>query len=110
LGQNKVSKVVNHTEHSLFLTSILIGSDFWNTLSADEQAIISEAAIEAARYERSISIDDIIATQTRCEQDGIQIIRMSSEEQVRFADATKGVYVKYADYFSKGLVEQIQQK
>ena len=108
LGHNKVSKVINHTEHSLFLTSILVGTDFWNTLSPELQSVVSEAAKIAAKYERAISISDVASTQERCEEDGINVIRMSTEEQARFATATKVVYDKFADYFTPGLVERIQ--
>ena len=109
LGHNKVSKVINHTEHSLFLTSILIGTDFWNSLSEELQSVIADAAQVAARYERSISIDDVLATQARAEQDGIQVLKMSKEEQARFADETKVVYDKFQDYFTAGLVDKIKK-
>jgi TRAP-type C4-dicarboxylate transport system substrate-binding protein len=109
LGHDKVSKVINHTEHSLFLTSILIGTDFWNTLSPELQQVVSESAKEAARYERSISIDDVLATQSRAEQDGIKVLKMSKEEQVRFAAETKVVYDKFQDYFTAGLVDKIKK-
>jgi TRAP-type C4-dicarboxylate transport system substrate-binding protein len=110
LGHNKVSKVINHTEHSLFLTSILIGTDFWNTLSAELQAVVAESAKVAARYERVISIDDVAKTQARAEADGIEVIKMSKEEQARFAAETKVVYDKFQDYFTAGLVQSIQSK
>ena len=110
LGQNRVSKVVNHTEHSLFLTTILVGTDFWNTLSSELQAIINDAALVAARHERELSIKDVELVQQRCEADGIEVVRMSAGEQVRFAEATKVVYDKYHDYFSAGLVEQIRKQ
>jgi hypothetical protein len=35
---------------------------------------------------------------------------MSSEEQARFAEATKVVYSKFENYFSAGLVSKIQSK
>jgi len=108
LGHDKVSKVINHTEHSLFLTSILIGTDFWNTLSPELQTVVSESAKVAARYERAISIDDIASVQARAEADGIEVVKMSTEEKARFAEATKVVYAKFADYFTPGLVEKIQ--
>ena len=109
LGHDKVSKVINHTEHSLFLTSILIGTDFWNTLSPELQQVVSESAKEAARYERSISIDDVLATQSRAEKDGIKVLKMSREEQARFAAETKVVYDKFQDYFTAGLVDKIKK-
>lgn len=97
LGQNEVSKFVNHTEHSLFLTSILIGQDFWNSLSPELQKVIADAALVAARHEREISIADVAATQERCEQDGIAVVRMSEEEKAKFKSVTAGVYSKYPE-------------
>jgi TRAP-type C4-dicarboxylate transport system substrate-binding protein len=110
LGQDKVSKVVNHTEHSLFLTSILVGSDFWSTLNPELQTVIADAAKVAARHERDLSVADIKLVQERCEADGIEVIKMSADEQERFAQATKVVYEKYQDYFTAGLVEQIKKQ
>jgi TRAP-type C4-dicarboxylate transport system substrate-binding protein len=109
LGQNRVSKVVNHTEHSLFLTSILIGTDFWNTLTPELQAVVADAAQVAARHERELSIADIQLVQDRCEDDGIEVVRMSADEQARFAEATAVVYDKYQDYFTQGLVDSIKR-
>ena len=108
LGHDKVSKVINHTEHSLFLTSILVGTDFWNTLSPELQTVVAESAKEAARYERAISINDIALVQTRAEADGIEVIKMSKDEQTRFAKATEVVYEKFKDYFTPGLVAEIK--
>jgi len=109
LGHDKVAKVINHTEHSLFLTSILISSDFWNSLTPALQDIVAAAAQTAARHERTISIDDVAATQSRATADGIEIVRMSQDEQARFADATQTVYTKYQNYFTPGLVDNIRK-
>jgi hypothetical protein len=110
LGHDKVSKVINHTEHSLFLTSILVGTDFWNTLSPELQEVVSESAKIAARHERKISIDDIALVQARAEADGIEVIKMSKGEQARFAKATEEVYSKFEGYFTPGLVNKIKHK
>ena len=108
LGQNAVSKVINHTEHSLFLTTILVGSDFWNGLSTELQQVVSNAALVAANYERSLSIDDVKAVQARAQQDGIEVVTMSKAEQQRFAEATAIVYEMHKDTFSAGLVDNIR--
>jgi TRAP-type C4-dicarboxylate transport system substrate-binding protein len=108
LGQNRVSRVVNHTEHSLFLTSILVGTEFWNTLTPELQAIVSDAAKTAARHERELSIADVGLVQDRCTEDGIEVVKMSAEEQARFAQATEVVYNKYQNYFTEGLVDSIK--
>lgn len=109
LGQNRVSKVINHTEHSLFLTSILVGSKFWESLSPELQQVISDAAIVAAKHERELSIEDVKLVQDRATEDGINVVKMSADEQQRFAEATAGVYEKYENYFSPGLVNQIKR-
>jgi len=109
LNQASVSKVINHTEHSLFLTSILVGSDFWAVLDADLQQVVADAALVAARHERELSIEDIALVQARAESDGIEVIKMSAEEQARFKAATQGVYTKYQDYFTAGLVDSIKR-
>lgn len=109
LGQDKVSKVINHTEHSLFLTSILVGSDFWSTLDTDLQEAVADAALVAARHERDLSIADIALVQDRAAADGIEVVKMSKDEQARFAEATQEVYAKYENYFSQGLVDQIKK-
>ena len=108
LGQNAVSKVINHTEHSLFLTTILVGSDFWNGLSTELQQVVSDAALVAANYERSLSIDDVKAVQARAQADGIEVVTMSKAEQQRFAEATAIVYEMHKDTFSAGLVDNIR--
>ena len=108
LGHDKVSKVINHTEHSLFLTSILISTNFWNSLTPELQTVISESAKEAARYERNLSIEDIRSVQSRAKSDGIEIVEMSYEEKLRFEEATKVVYSKFDNYFTSGLVQKIQ--
>jgi TRAP-type C4-dicarboxylate transport system substrate-binding protein len=109
LNQAGVSNYINHTEHSLFLTSILIGTDFWNTLSPELQTVVRESAQVAARHERELSIEDVKLVQARAQADGIEVIKMTTEEQARFAEATKVVYSKFENYFSAGLVEKIQK-
>lgn len=92
LGQDRVSKVINHTEHSLFLTSILINQDFFAGLGEELQGIVADAAKVAANYERVISIEDVALTQAKAESDGIVVKRMSEEERARFKAATAHVY------------------
>ncbi len=110
LGQNKVSKVVNHTEHSLFLTSILVGTKFWDTLTPELQKVVADAALVAARHERELSIEDVRITRERCAADGIEIVDLPAEEQDKFREATKEVYIKYENYFTPGLVDNIRNQ
>ena len=106
LGQDRVSKVINHTEHSLFLTSILINQDFFATLGEELQGIVVDAAKTAANYERVISIEGVALTQAKAESDGIEVRRMSTEEKARFKAATAHVYDMFPEL--AGTVKKIQ--
>lgn len=108
LGQDKVSKFVNHTEHSLFLTSILISTKFWNELTPELQTIISDAAVNAARHERDLSIEDVKLTREKCVADGITLVDLSEEERNKFKQNTQAVYEKYKMFFTEDLIENIQ--
>lgn len=107
LNQNNVTKSILNTEHHLLLTNIIINTDFFNNLDPELQSIMMEAAVEAARFERNISIDDVIPTIEKAEADGIIIINLSDEEREIFKSSTVGLYEKYENYFTAGLIEKI---
>ena len=109
MKQNEVATVINHTEHSLFLTSIIINKGLWASLDAETQQIFADAAVEAARIERVESLDDVEVVQTQTKKDGIQVSFLSETERVKFKLATEVVYDQYQDYFSAGLVDEIKR-
>lgn len=104
--QNTFSKSVLDTGHSLFLTSIIVSENFWNTLSPELQQIITDAAIAAGRTERRRSIEDGDEAMTKCEKEGIKVIKVTEDERDHFKEITKPLYDKYQ--FSPGLLDSIQ--
>jgi TRAP-type C4-dicarboxylate transport system substrate-binding protein len=109
MGQYKVSTVINHTEHSLFLTSIIINKDLWASLDAETQAIFQQAAYEAAQIERQESINDVADVQEQATKDGIKVSHLSADERARFKTATAVVYDQYQDYFTAGLIDAVKK-
>ena len=109
MRQNEVSTVINHTEHSLFLTSIIINKGLWASLDAETQQIFADAAISAAKVERAESLEHIESVQAQARKDGIQVSRLSETERARFKLATEVVYDQYQDYFTAGLVDKIRK-
>lgn len=110
LKQNEAFGVVNDTAHSLFLTSIIIATKFWDTLDSKTQQIMKDAALDAARTERRESvaqIDDIIKD---CADRNVPVVKMDQTETEKFIEATSVVYDKYQNYFSTDLISQIQSK
>lgn len=110
LEQNKSFKVVNDTAHSLFLTSIIVNQGFMATLDAETQEIFATAAFNAARQERRESVADIPNILAQCAQEGVEVVKMTAEQEARFKEVTGQVYDMYADYFRPGLVAKIQSK
>jgi TRAP-type C4-dicarboxylate transport system substrate-binding protein len=108
LDQYKSFKVVNDTAHSLFLTSIIVNQDFMKQFDAETQEIMATAAFNAARKERRESVADIPNIRAECESKGVEVVRMSAEEESKFKTVTSKVYEKFADYFTPGLVQKIQ--
>jgi TRAP-type transport system periplasmic protein len=109
MRQNEVSTVINHTEHSLFLTGIIINKQLWASLDAETQQIFADAAISAAKIERAESLEHVESVQEQARQDGIQVAHLSADERAKFKLATEVVYDQYQDYFTSGLIEQIKR-
>jgi TRAP-type transport system periplasmic protein len=108
LGQDQHTKCINDNEHSLFLTSLVINKQLWNSLGTDVQSIFAAAALRAAKIEREDSLADNLVIQKRASELGIPTISMSRKERARFESATKDLYSKYTTYFSSGLLDQLQ--
>jgi TRAP-type C4-dicarboxylate transport system substrate-binding protein len=109
LNQNEVIKSVIDTEHSLFLTSMIIGDQFWAGLSSEVQAVIKHAAVEAGREERAETIRDGERAKVRLVQEGASIHKLSAEQRAEAVAKTAVVYDQLAGMFTPGLVDQIRQ-
>lgn len=110
LDQYKSFNTVNDTKHSLFLTSIIVNKDFFAKFDAETQKILSEAAFNAARAERTESVQSIPEIIAQCEENNIPVVAMSAEEEAKFREITAPVYDMYRDYFTAGLVNKIKEQ
>lgn len=97
-----------HSEHSLFLTSLIINKDLWNSFDTATQQIFADAALAAARIEREESVADIALTQKRAVTEGINVVELSDADKAAFRAATAHLHGKYDAVFGKGLVGQIK--
>lgn len=110
MKQNEFSSVLNDTQHSLFLTSIILNEKTWQSLSEQEKKAFKETAIAAARLERDQSIRDAVATREKCIEEGIKVYELSKSEQAKFKKVMAPLYEKYNNVFSKDLVAKIQKQ
>lgn len=110
LRHNESSKFINHTEHSLFLTGIILNSRVWNNLDKSTKILFENVAIEAARIERLESLSEIELVQKRAKSDGIETIIMSEIEKDKFKKLTSTLYTKYETIFKSGLLTSIKKQ
>lgn len=98
------------TNHSLFLTSIVVNVEWWNSLDQTVQQVFMEAAREAARNERVLSVADGDASIKKLQDNGVTVIRLSNEEKQELQHRTQSVYDKYDNgYFEPGLIQSIRK-
>lgn len=108
MGQNKVSKVMNDTKHSLFLTSIVINQKFYKDLPEKHRKIVREVAKEAAALERDISIKDGIKTKEKCVKDGFKVVELPLSEQLRIKKAVAPLHQKFKHIFDPKIIAEIE--
>ncbi|MCB0420378.1 MAG: TRAP transporter substrate-binding protein [Bdellovibrionales bacterium] len=108
MHQNEVSKVMNDTKHSLFLTSIVVNQTFYKGLPQHLQKVVKEVAKEAAVLERNISIEDGIKTKERCKKDGFKVVELPVSEQQRIKKAVAPLHKKFKNIFDEKIISEIE--
>lgn len=109
LRQNEVTKTVIDTGHSLFLTSMIIGDRFWDSLSPAVQDVIKRAAVLAGREERAETIrDGARAEQRLIAEEGANIVKWTQQQREAAKSALSSVYDQFSDTFTPGLVDKVR--
>lgn len=101
-------KHILRTNHSMFLTTVLVSNKFWDSLTGDQQKNFRIAARRAARRERQWSIEDGERFESEAIERGISIKDLSAEDQARLRHISQITYHKYKYYFSKDLIKKIR--
>ena len=109
-AKTPVHTYVSNTKHSMYLTSILIAKDFWNSLSTEEQGYIETAALASSRLERAWSVADaekIATSQEEQDKLGISYSEFSETERDKLKETVEPIYTKYRQFFTPDLVDGI---
>lgn len=103
------SKYINVTEHSLFLTAIIMNKKFYDQLPADLQKIVQDAVLSTAKLEREDSIKDNIEQRKKYEVGNeIKVLGISPELKKFMTDTALKIHKKYEKYFSGNIIEKIK--
>lgn len=108
LKQDESFGFINETAHNLLLTNIIVNENFFGTLDADVQKIMSDAAFSAARAERKQSVADVPGIVAELKSRGVEVVALTAEQTEDLKKATAPVYDEYAGAFTPGLVDSIR--
>lgn len=100
----KQAKYVVLTSHVSYPNLMLINNDFFASLSAEDQAIFEEAAIEAGRLCTQLVVEGENQQRAIMEADGIEFIEVDLDV---FREAVKPVAEAWEDSFGEGVYERI---
>jgi len=87
-------KNILKTNHSMFLTSILVGGEFFDSLTEHQKKSFLESAKIVSKLERKWSLEDAEKYEKESEQKGIKIISLEDSDIYQLETAAKEVYKK----------------
>ncbi|MGX1098799.1 TRAP transporter substrate-binding protein [Amorphus sp. MBR-141] len=104
----EVAKFYSTTEHLIIPECLCIAKASWDALSPEDQEIVRQAAIDAARTQRELWAADTEKAREEVVASGVKINEIS--DKTPFQDAMKPVYAKFieANPELEPLIEKIQ--
>ena len=91
----EVQKYATLTNHQYNPQSVLISKKFWDTLSADEKKIISDAAVESTAYQRQQARAQAGTALDTVKKGGMQVNELAPAELAKFREKMKPVVDKH---------------
>ena len=104
----KSLKVINDTNHSLFATALVVGSDFFSTLTPLEQEALKKAGAEAARVEREDSITLASTTRANLQTQGMTIVEVPQKVREAMRAMTASVEADFASTTDTAIVQGLR--
>ena len=102
----EVQKHLTLTGH-VYTPYVLLASKSWfDGLSAEDQALVMEAAQESAEYQRDLSRNDAERLTGLLQDEGMQVTRLSDEEMAKLRERVAPVVAQFTETIGIELVEQ----
>lgn len=107
---NKFAEVQKHltlTNHVYNPQSVIVSKKFWDTLNNDEKKLLSDAAIEAGKFQRQAARDAAGATLDALKKAGMQVTELSPAETAKLREKMKPVIAKYSSGVGESTVNEL---
>jgi TRAP-type C4-dicarboxylate transport system substrate-binding protein len=89
---------------------LLLASKTWfSSLSAEDQALVMEAAHESAVYQRELSRSDADRLVGLLEQEGMAVTRLSDAEMARMRETVAPVVAEFTETIGAELIAQARE-
>lgn len=86
-----------------------VNNRVWATFSADDQALLKQAAIDAGQWEIEKSRSELDATLAAIKERGVTVTELTPAQRDAFINATQSVYKEWSPRIGEDLVKQAQQ-
>ena len=103
---DEVQKYLSLTEHSYSMLVIAMNLDKFNSLTPEQQKVISDVAAEATAYQRKLSIEKESGILDELAQRGMEINK--DVDKAAFQKAVVQTWDSYTDKFGDDMVKKIQ--
>lgn len=85
-----------------------ISNQVWDQFSADDQALLKQAAIDAGQWEIEKSRSEVDSILAAIKERGVEVTELTPEQREAFKQATQSVYEKWNSRIGEDLVKQAQ--
>ena len=111
INSAKLYEVQKHmvlSNHQYNPQSVVISKKFWDKLTPAEQKILSEAAIESAKYQREQSRSQAAGILDNLKKNGMQVTELPAADMAKLRDKMRPVTAKYAVSVGQETVQEVQ--
>lgn len=99
-------KYIMKTEHMFDFSPVVISKPFWDTLSAEDQALIQMVCDEIAEGERAYTDQLQFDAEKEATDYGCQVVELTPEEKQQWVDIGRGIYDKFADKIGQERIDK----
>ncbi|MBB6450526.1 tripartite ATP-independent transporter DctP family solute receptor [Geomicrobium halophilum] len=103
----EVQQYITRTDHIYNASPLMLSKPFWDSLTTEEQEIISEAADKVRDYQRQLNREETEDSYQYLEEQGMTVTELSEEEQERFHEAVEPIYESYEQSENGDLMKRI---
>ena len=104
----EVQKYIVLSNHQYNPQSLIFSKKVWDTLSAASQKILSDAAVEAGKYQRQVSRDAAGTALENLKKNGMEVTELSAAELAKFREAMRPVIAKHSEIVGADTVSALQ--